>query len=176
MCSFAGLILSLLLDRSTCSRYRVANRFSLRMTISQKMAPAFSPDGSRIAYTATDASFGWNTWVVSVLGAESQATLPNAAALTWIDRGQVLFSEIKSRRHCCRKPRRRARRPRAGQRRQNGPPLRVVSNRMWVLVSEMDKTGWMPCRVVPFDGSSGGEVAGPRPGGCTYAGWSPDGS
>ena len=32
-----------------------------------KMAPAFSPDGSRIAYTITDSS-GWNTWVVPVLG------------------------------------------------------------------------------------------------------------
>ena len=39
-----------------------------------KMAPAFSPDGSRVAFTATDRSFGWNTWVVPVLGGESKET------------------------------------------------------------------------------------------------------
>jgi serine/threonine protein kinase len=61
-----------------------------------KMAPVFSPDGSRIAYTATDASFGWNTWVVPVLGGESKETLPNAAALTWIDKQHILFSEMKT--------------------------------------------------------------------------------
>lgn len=37
-----------------------------------KMAPTFSPDGTRIAYTANDKKWGWNTWVVPVLGAESQ--------------------------------------------------------------------------------------------------------
>jgi hypothetical protein len=60
-----------------------------------KMAPVFSPDGSRIAYTATD-GFGWNTWVVPVLGGEPQQLLPNAAGLTWADRQHVVFSEIKT--------------------------------------------------------------------------------
>ena len=45
----------------------------------------------------------------------------------------------------------------------------------WILVSEMDDVGWRPCRVLPFDGSTSGEMAGPRPARCTYAGWSPDG-
>src|SRR5271167_3320780 len=61
-----------------------------------KMAPAFSPDGSRIAYTVTDKSAGWNTWVVPVPGGEPEELLPNAAALTWADPGHVVFSEIKT--------------------------------------------------------------------------------
>jgi hypothetical protein len=60
-----------------------------------KMAPAFSPDGSRIAYTVVDPKFGWNTWVVPVLGGEPRMLLPNAAALTWADDARVLFSELK---------------------------------------------------------------------------------
>jgi Tol biopolymer transport system component len=44
-----------------------------------------------------------------------------------------------------------------------------------VLLVEMDHNGdWMPCRVVPFDGSSEGRQVGP-PGRCTSGGWSPDG-
>jgi len=57
-----------------------------------KMAPAFSPDGSRVAYTATDPDFGWNTWVVPVLGGEPEKLLPNAAALTWTGAQNVIFS------------------------------------------------------------------------------------
>lgn len=44
----------------------------------------------------------------------------------------------------------------------------------WVLLAEMD-AGWLPCRAVPFDGSSAGRVVGPPQGRCTYAAWSPDG-
>jgi eukaryotic-like serine/threonine-protein kinase len=39
----------------------------------------------------------------------------------------------------------------------------------------MDGTGWLPCRVIPFDGSSTGRRAGPNKGQCTTAAWSPDG-
>jgi dipeptidyl aminopeptidase/acylaminoacyl peptidase len=63
---------------------------------SPKMAPAFSPDGSRIAYTTTDRSFGWNTWVVPVLGGKPMELLPNAAALTWANDQHVVLSEIKT--------------------------------------------------------------------------------
>ena len=145
-----------------------------------KMAPAFSPDGSRIAYTATDASFGWNTWVVPVLGGEPHETLPNAAALTWVDREHVLFSEMKT---GVRMALATAAQSRAGERdvyvpaNEEGMAHRswLSPDGKWVLVSEMDNIGWMPCRVLPFDGSSAGEIAGPRKGKCTYAGWSPDG-
>jgi eukaryotic-like serine/threonine-protein kinase len=33
-------------------------------------------------------------------------------------------------------------------------------DRKWVLVVEMDGTGWLPCRVVPFDGSGAVRVVG----------------
>lgn len=44
----------------------------------------------------------------------------------------------------------------------------------WVLISGMDATGLLPCRIVPFDGSSSGHQVGPK-GPCVNAGWSPDG-
>jgi Tol biopolymer transport system component len=145
-----------------------------------KMAPAFSPDDSRIAYTATDASFGWNTWVVPALGGEPQEILPNAAALTWIDRQHVLFSEMK--------PGLRMTITTAAESRADERDVYVPAGGMahrswlspngkWVLVSEMDVSGsWQPCRVVPFNGSSAGQMAGPKTAHCTYAGWSPDGT
>jgi len=46
----------------------------------------------------------------------------------------------------------------------------------WVLVAEMDNGGWLPCRLVPFDGTSAGRPVGPPGAGCTYTAWSPDGS
>lgn len=48
-------------------------------------------------------------------------------------------------------------------------------DRKWVLVSEMDEYKWLPCRVVPYDGSSPGYQIGPRTGGCISGAWSPDG-
>jgi dipeptidyl aminopeptidase/acylaminoacyl peptidase len=145
-----------------------------------KMAPAFSPDGSRIAYTATDRSFGWNTWVVPVLGGEARELLPNAAALTWVDPRHVMFSEIRpgtmgtmgiasategrEEEHVIyMRPDEMAHRS------------RVSPDRHWVLVSEMNEKHWLPCRVIPVDGSSKGQVVGPKEASCTYAVWSPDG-
>src|SRR5579872_1276205 len=43
-----------------------------------KMSPAFSPDGTRIAYTTVDPNFNWDTWTVPVLGGERQLLLKNA--------------------------------------------------------------------------------------------------
>jgi tRNA A-37 threonylcarbamoyl transferase component Bud32 len=58
-----------------------------------KMTPAFSPDGSAIAYGT---SIPFDTWEVPVLGGEAHLMLPNASSLTWIDGGKrLLFSEIK---------------------------------------------------------------------------------
>jgi eukaryotic-like serine/threonine-protein kinase len=39
----------------------------------------------------------------------------------------------------------------------------------------MDNGGWLPCRLVPFDGASAGKEVGPPRAGCTYVAWSPDG-
>jgi hypothetical protein len=44
-----------------------------------------------------------------------------------------------------------------------------------VLLVEMDDDHrWLPCRMVPMDGSSLGHPVGPPGGGCTVAAWSPD--
>ena len=145
-----------------------------------KMAPVFSPDGSRITYTATDAGFGWNTWIVPVLGGEPKEALPNAAALTWIDKQHLLFSEIKTGVHMAIVT---AEESRAGERDVYVPAYeRGMAHRSWlspdeklVLVSEMNDIGWQPCRLLPFDGSSAGTGAGPVKAKCTYAAWSPDG-
>lgn len=146
-----------------------------------KMGPSFSPDGSRVAYTATDAAFGWNTWIVPVLGGEPRLVLPNAAALTWIDRQHVLFSEIKRGVLMAIVT---AAESRMGERDVYVPTLEegmahrswLSPDGKWVLFAEMDNIGWRPCRLFPFDRSSAGQIAGPHKGRCTYAGWSPDGT
>ena len=130
-----------------------------------KMAPAFSPDGSRIAYTTTDRSMGWNTWVVPVLGGEPRQLPPNAAALSWADRQQVVFSELMPGDNMSVAT---ATESRAGEREVYLPVKWGMANRSsvspdgkWILVSsEMSDVGWR-CRVLPFDGSTRGETAGP---------------
>jgi DNA-binding winged helix-turn-helix (wHTH) protein/Tol biopolymer transport system component len=147
---------------------------------SPKMAPVFSPDASRIAYTITHSASGWDTWVVPVLGGQPQQLLPNASALTWADRLHVVFSEIRTGGHMGIAT---SAESRAGERSvylpadMNGMAHRswVSPDGKWILVSEMDDVGWRPCRVLPFDGSTSGETVGPRAARCTYAGWSPDG-
>ena len=61
-----------------------------------KYGLAFSPDGSRIAYTVDR---GWKTFTVSPLGGEPSLMLSNAAGLTWLDQRHVLFSEIRTGSH-----------------------------------------------------------------------------
>ena len=48
-----------------------------------KLAPVFSPDGSRVSYGTAEV---WNTWVVPVIGGEPRLWLPNSSSLTWIRR------------------------------------------------------------------------------------------
>ena len=59
-----------------------------------KMSPAFSPDGSRIVYGS---AVPWDTWEVPVVGGvEAHLMLPNASSLTWIEDGKgLLFSETR---------------------------------------------------------------------------------
>ena len=56
-----------------------------------KMSPAFSPDGSRIAYTVG----GWHTWVVSVVSGQPRQWLTNASGLVWLDKESLMFSEVR---------------------------------------------------------------------------------
>jgi serine/threonine protein kinase/Tol biopolymer transport system component len=147
-----------------------------------KMSPAFSPDGSRIAYTTEDiGGFKWDTWVVPVLGGEPQQMLKNASGLTWTSPGRLLFSEIKMGLHMgivASDENRITQRdvylpmsePRMAHRSYLSPDGK------WVLLVEMDDDHfWEPCRVVPAGGSSLGHEVGPPGGGCTFGAWSPDG-
>ena len=141
----------------------------------EKMSPQFSPDGSAVAYTAGN----WNTWSVPVLGGEARLMLPNAEGLSWIDGGHLLFSEIKTGIHMAVVT---ATESRAASRdvyvpaRERGMAHRsaLSPDHKWVLVAEMDNSGWLPCRLVPFDGGSSGKRVGPQGAGCTYVAWSPD--
>jgi class 3 adenylate cyclase/Tol biopolymer transport system component len=146
-----------------------------------KMSPTFSHDGSRIAYTTADAEFHWDTWAVPVLGGEPQLLLKNASGLVWTGSRQVLFSEIKLGLHMGIVA---AEESRMGARDVYLPAdERGMAHRSylspdgkWVLVVEMDGDHlWVPCRLVPADGSSPGRQVGPPGGGCTSSAWSPDG-
>jgi serine/threonine protein kinase len=60
-----------------------------------KMSPAFSPDGSRIAYTVVAKI--WDTWAVPVLGGEPRLWLPNASGLGWIGKIEAaIFRDQRS--------------------------------------------------------------------------------
>jgi hypothetical protein len=106
--------------------------------------------------------------------------LPNAEGLSWIGEQQLLFSEIKSGIHMGLVT---ATESRAESRDIYLPPHeRGMAHRSslspdqnWVLLTEMDNGGWLPCRLVPFDGSSAGKTVGPPRASCTNAVWSPDG-
>lgn len=145
-----------------------------------KMAPAFSPDGSRIAYTIYTESGAWETWTVPVLGGQPQLMIANAAALTWVKEDQVLFSQILRGMHMTVVT---ATAARANVRNVYVPPKDRMAHRsaaspdgQWVLVSsEMNASGWLPCRLVPMDGSDPGRIVGPPHIQCTHAMWSPDG-
>jgi eukaryotic-like serine/threonine-protein kinase len=143
-----------------------------------KLSPAFSPDGSKIAYGTVDP---WDTWVVPVLGGEPHLMLPNSSSLTWIEKGKrLLFSEIKEGLHMAVVTSDEAR----GHSRDVyiPPGDRSMAHHSylspdggWVLVVEMDRHGeLLPCRVVPFEGGPAREV-GPANAACLAGAWSSDG-
>ena len=145
-----------------------------------KYGPAFSPDGSEIAYTVMDVPGPvFNTYEVSALGGEPQLLLKNAAGLVWLDSGRLLFSEIKSGIHLGVVT---ASVTRAGVREIYLPAHErgmahyssPSPDRHWALVVEMKGDGgWGQCRLVDLDGQHKERLVGPI-GACTSAGWSPD--
>lgn len=147
----------------------------------RKMSPVFSPDGSRIAYTVLGERSTWDTWVVPVLGGAPEPWLPNASGLVWIDPQRLLYSEVKKGQHMAIVT---SLESRADSRDVYVPDNETaMAHRSYpspdgnsVLLVEHDENAlWMPCRLVPFDGSSAGRQIGPPGAPCTFASWSPDG-
>jgi Tol biopolymer transport system component len=149
-----------------------------------KMSPVFSPDGSRIAYTTSNAHNEWDTWVVPVLGGEPRQWLPNASGLIWTGRQKLLFSEKIRGSEGNHMKVVAADESRADARDLYVPtPKGAMAHRSypspdgrWALVAEMtDRGAWTPCRLVPMNASSPGRHVGPPDAACWFAGWSPDG-
>jgi serine/threonine protein kinase len=153
--------------------------FQLTHDSASKLAPAFTPDNTRIDYGVVEP---WDVWEVPVLGGEPHLMLSNASSLTWIDGGKrLLFSEMKGGLHMGIVT--------TDENRANSRDVYVPSDLRsmahhswlspdgkWVLIVEMDSRGEiLPCRVVPFDGSDTIRVVGPPNAQCTAAAWSPDG-
>jgi Tol biopolymer transport system component len=145
-----------------------------------KFGPVFSPDGTSVAYTTSN----WETWTVPVLGGHpTTMLLPNAFGLTWIGDQRLLFSEVMAGTgiHMGVVT---AKEGRSESRDIYFPPheramahfSHLSPDGNSVLLVEMDRTQvWLPCRLVPFNGSSAGRQVGPK-GKCLSTGWSPDGS
>ena len=145
-----------------------------------KYGLAFSPDGSRIAYTTYSAELTdeWKTFTVSPLGGQPTLLLSNAAGLRWLDQGRVLFSEIETGVHMgivmATENRSEYRKVYFPQHQRMMAHFSYASpNRQWAIVTEMDPI-WQPCRLISLRGDSESRQVGPQ-GQCTSAAWSPDG-
>ena len=152
---------------------------------SNKMDPRFTPDGSRVTYTAFG-GHSLDTWIVPVLGGEpSRLLLANAEGLTWFTaadgKPRVVFSEITG--HDVQMAISTSTESRDAHRTIYLPPetgmahrSRVSPDGRLVLVSgEMTYYSWLPCHVTSFDGQQPPRVVGPVRAQCTNAAWSPDG-
>jgi serine/threonine protein kinase len=144
-----------------------------------KMSPIFSPDDSTIAYTVVRPPFVWDTWAIPVGGGTPKPWLQNASGSSWLRGGRLIFSEMTHGLHM---------QIVTGTDQRNGIRLLYSPgtpdemahrsapspDRAWVLIAEMNRGYWQPCRLVPSTAHSAGRPVGPG-GGCTSAAWSPDG-
>ncbi len=140
----------------------------------------FSPDGTRLAFAE-----GQATWTVPVLGGEPTRLLANSSGFSWIDPApgqlRVMFSALTG--EGIHMGVYESTESRAEQRTVYLPASADgMAHRSFLspeggsaIIVEMDITGWLPCRLVPFDGSSPGKRVGPASAQCTDAAWSPDG-
>ena len=147
-----------------------------------KYGPVFTPDGSRVAYTAVYPKPPiFETWTVPVLGGPITRLMPNSAGLSWFGTDRIMFSEIMAGTvvHMGIKT---ARENRTDEREVYFPNHeRGMAHYSYpspdqhsILLVEMDRQGtWQRCRVVPMDGSSAGTQVGPE-GECIAGAWSPD--
>ncbi len=154
---------------------------------SPKYDPVFTPDGSRVAYTAISVEDQtWDTWTVPVTGGTPTRLMKNAAGRTWIGDGRILSSEVMSGTllHMGIVT---SQESRAGEREIYFPDHEramahystISPDRKSILVVEMNGSGgWQRCRLLPMEAGSkvpvGGVQVGPQ-GACLAAGWSPDG-
>lgn len=145
-----------------------------------KYGPAFSPDGSQLAYTILDAK-RFDTKSVSVRGGKSRLLVANSAGLSWLGPEQLLFSYIAEGWHMGV-----VRGTRTGQHLQDlyfpdsqqGLALYSFASpdRTAAIVVEMgDGWQWGPCKLISLNRTFAPRQVGP-PGLCTAAAWSPDGS
>jgi DNA-binding winged helix-turn-helix (wHTH) protein/Tol biopolymer transport system component len=145
-----------------------------------KYALAFSPDSSRLAYTAMEPS-GFSTYSISVFGGDPHLLLKNAAGLHWLDAGHYLFSRLHSGLHLG-----------VVTSRTDGENVRDIyfpehergmahysyasPDRKSALVVAMNGQGeWEQCLLISLNGSSAPRRVGPN-GRCTQGAWSGDGA
>lgn len=144
-------------------------------------APAFTPDGTHVAYTSIDPAEGstWDTWTVPITGGEAMRLLPNASGLSFIGPHAVMYSEFKTGLHLGivsslddRSQHREIYLP--SHERGMAHYSYLSPDRKSVLIVEMNRTANWRCRLVPFDSGSAGTPVGPS-GECLSAAWSPRG-
>ncbi|MBZ5559768.1 MAG: protein kinase [Acidobacteriia bacterium] len=148
----------------------------------RKMSPTFSADGSQIAYTVNDPFLNWDTWVVPVPGGQPRLWMRNASGLTWFGKqGRIAFSEVKDADiHMGIVTSQESRSDARDVYVPSG--VRDMAHRSYpspdgksMLVVEMARGDWQPCRLVSLDGGPASRQVGPSSAACTSAAWSPDG-
>jgi Tol biopolymer transport system component len=146
-----------------------------------KMGPAFSPDGYRIAYTVNHQG-NWDTWTVPVINGPPRLWYSNASGLVWRDPKNLLFSTIRNDGRMAIVT---TAEDRSGERDVYIPKYEYnMARRSFpsadgksALVVEMqngENGAWTPCRLVPLGGSSPARPVGPPNARCSFAAWSRD--